>query len=85
MKLASKLWLYRLEKKQIGYLQSLDDELEVIDGATLPVMQHQHTVHYYCFLHNGDIELATLSIKYLPELFWTWARILAMCILVPTP
>lgn len=38
MKLASKFWLYRLEKKQTDYLQSLDDELEAIDSATLPVM-----------------------------------------------
>ena len=38
MKLASKFWLYRLEKKQADYLQSLDEELEVTDSATLPVM-----------------------------------------------
>ena len=55
MKLASKLWLYRLEKKQNDYLQSLDEELEVTDSATLPVMRHQHTVCYYSLLHNGSI------------------------------
>ena len=58
MKLASKFWLFRLEKKQTDYLQSLDDELEAIDSATLPVMK------YYSLLYSGDIiELATFSIK----------------------
>ena len=41
MKLASKLWLWRLEKKQIDYLHSLDEELEVTDSATMPVMRYQ--------------------------------------------
>lgn len=46
MKLASKFWLYRLEKKQTDYLQSLDDELEAIDSATLPVMKYYNIIAY---------------------------------------
>lgn len=46
MKLVFRFWLYRLEKKQTNYLDSLDnDELEVTDSATLPVMRYQ-----YCLL-----------------------------------
>ena len=62
MKLASKFWLYRLEKKQTDYLESLDDELEAIDSATLPVMRYQHTIDYKSFSIKEIVELATLSI-----------------------
>lgn len=47
MKLVFWLWLYRLEKKQTDYLHSLDDdELEVTDSATLPVIMRRQ----YCLL-----------------------------------
>ena len=62
MKLASKFWLYRLEKKQTDYLESLDDELEAIDSATLPVMRYQHTIDYKSFSIKEIVELATPSI-----------------------
>ena len=37
MKLSFMFWLRQLEKKQRLYLESLDDELESTDEATLPV------------------------------------------------
>ena len=59
MKLASKFWLYRLEKKQADYLQSLDEELEVTDSATLPVMTTNCLIIYavnilYCGRFSGE-------------------------------
>ena len=39
MKITFVLWLSRLEKKQNGYIESADEELECTDSATHPVQK----------------------------------------------
>lgn len=39
MKITFVLWLYRLEKKQNDYLESVDEELECTDSAAHPVQK----------------------------------------------